>query len=93
MKEKPAYYHVFALREKTVLAALQTRKPVGPQRGRKPKIDLEGIDRWYVQEAKDFRDLSEVRAATRLSTIATCLNLRRTVRERVEKAGVLIERW
>ncbi len=91
MKKQNAYYKVFALKDKTIVLVLQTRKPVGPRGGPKPKIDEDGIHTWFPETAMDYQHLPKAAAASRHTTIATCLNLKRILRERVESRLTTVE--
>jgi|WetSurMetagenome_2_1015567.scaffolds.fasta_scaffold152494_2 hypothetical protein len=81
MREKKAYYSVFALKDGTIWFATQRRKP---GRGSKPKIDENGIFNWYLDELDAGEDFTATAKVVRGATIATCLNMKRVVREYVE---------
>lgn len=85
MRPKKIYYWVSALRDHTILAALEKRKQGATKTRRAPRVDPEGIYYWSFDTAKDFRHLTEAQCAARHTTIATCLNIRRIVRERIER--------
>ncbi|MEE8153890.1 MAG: hypothetical protein V3T53_02900 [Phycisphaerales bacterium] len=47
MRTKPAYYTVFALKDGTVMSAVQTRKPLKAQLRPRERVDVDGIWRWH----------------------------------------------
>jgi hypothetical protein len=91
MKMKQVYYSVHALPDGTVWLGIPTRKPRATKYGGTPKIDEEGVCDWYFEKPKEQLGLNEARKTVRLVCIATCLNMRRLIRERIEERFTALE--
>lgn len=85
-KRKPAYYSVHALRDGTIWFAAQVRKP---PKNKKPKIDEDGVCRWFLDETEPCR-LSDSGKSVRHTAVAVALNTKKLIRDRVEKKLDLI---
>ena len=84
MGKQNVYYKAFVLKDGTVLVGMPSRKP-GPKtlRNFHSNIDDDGVW-WNIQE--NFKQIEDYKQEARLvvhSTIATCLNIRRIVREQI----------
>ena len=84
MRKRKAYYTVFALRDGTIHAVSQTRKPRKSSARPRPRIDEDGVHTWYMDNMVSAKDIAEWMRGSYHSTVATCLNTKRIVRERVE---------
>lgn len=83
MRRKPAYYLTYGLKDGTITAVLQTRKPLKKSLRRGEKIDEDGVYRTYVHECSDYQDLEDRHYVTRHVALAGRLNTRRAIRELV----------
>jgi hypothetical protein len=92
MSSKTAYYSAHALCDNTIYLAVQTRKPRKSNAEPNPQIDEEGIWRWYIEKLDDDSGLTERGAMLRNICVATCLNVRRIVRQKVESRLGVIEK-
>ena len=84
MRFLPVYYSVFALKDGTVITPLPTRKPRKTKYSRAPKIDEEGIWRWYLEKRERLDDVPDRFWTAFVVNVGTCLNVKRIVRQRVE---------
>ncbi|HOW71085.1 MAG TPA: hypothetical protein PKY77_10830 [Phycisphaerae bacterium] len=84
MAEQKAYYSVFGLKDGIVWLATQQRKPVRSRTWGRPQIDEDGIYSWFVDKVGDGENMTDQAKVAKGTTIATCLNMKRVVREQVE---------
>ncbi len=84
MPEKRVYYWVDGLKDGTVCLAFVTNKPRKCNALPRQRIDEDGICRWYFTDPEEARRFTEWGKSVWHSSIATCLNMRRVVREQVE---------
>lgn len=91
LKRKKAYYYVHALRDGTIWLATLSRKPRKKPR-QKLEIDEDGIYDWWLDEDIPH-NMTDWAKSVRWGTVATALNVRRTVREQIEpKLNAVLER-
>ena len=81
---RKVYYSVFALKDGTIYAVCQGRKPRKTRDSRAPKIDEDGIHTWYLGTPIAPFKMEEWERAAYHSTVSTCLNMKRLLRNRVE---------
>ncbi|MEX1098003.1 MAG: hypothetical protein WED34_18315 [Planctomycetales bacterium] len=81
-KFQKAYYSAHSLRDGTIWFAVQTRKP-RKSRHFTPKIDEDGIHRWFIDEDEP-QGISDWGKAVRHGAVANHLNAKRLVRQQVE---------
>lgn len=84
MRLKKAYYSAHALCDGTIYLGVQTRKPRPTRNGGEPQIDEEGIHQWFLDPVGERPHFNEFGNLLRNVCIATALNTRRIVREKVE---------
>ena len=80
MRQRPAYYAVFGLKDGTIFGALQTRKPLKKSLHPGERIDEDGVYRWFVYKANKFQNLSDREVIMRHVGMAGRLNTRRAIR-------------
>ncbi len=85
MRLRKTYYTAFALRDGTICAVLETRKPRKHRYSRTPKIDADGIHSWLRYNFRRPIDFPDLQRVTWSSSIANCLNTKRIIRLKVEK--------
>lgn len=79
-RKQPAYYSVFAVRDGTVWHAMSERKPGGMA---PCDIDEDGVFRTFVDRLGEETRYTDVAKVVRGATLATCLNVKRVLRQRV----------
>lgn len=79
--EQKTYYSVFAVRDGTIWHASTRRKPGGMPPG---AIDADGVFNTFVEKLGEEDQYTPVAKVVRGGTLATCLNLKRVLRNRVE---------
>ncbi len=79
MRKQPVFFSAHALRDGTIWLAVPVRKPQNDR-----DIDAEGVCRWFIDKVGENPGLSDLGNATRNICIATCVNVRRVLREKVE---------
>jgi hypothetical protein len=84
MRLHKVYYSVFALKDGTVLVACPTRKPPQKRGSRGPRIEEEGICKWFPEKWERLDQMSDRQWTAFQSVVATCLNTKRIIRTRVE---------
>ncbi len=82
-KKKPVYYHVFVAEDGTILDVRQTYKPRKSSMRPRIKIDEDGVHTEWTQSLDDWNSFSDWAKGSYTTTMATRLNLRRTLRELV----------
>ncbi len=92
MRYRKAYYTVFGLKDGTIWFAIQKRKPYAGPSGSRVRIDQDGIFEWYAESVEEESSFTGTAKIVRGATLATCLNLRRTIREMVEHRLEKLER-
>ncbi len=78
MRKQKSYYWVFGLKDGTIWLAMHKRKPGG-----RTRIDEDGIFNWSIEKVDDDRSYTDTAKVVRGATIATCLNMKRLLREHV----------
>jgi hypothetical protein len=81
VKKQPTYCSVFAVKDGTIWHASTKRKP---DRAAASDIDEDGVFNTFVEKIGEEAVYTPVARLVRGSTLATCLNLKRTLRNRVE---------
>lgn len=84
MRLHKVYYNVFALKDGTVLFSCPTRKPYSKRGSRGPRIDEEGICKWFPEKWERLGQMPDRTWTAFQSIVSTCLNMKRIVRMRVE---------
>ena len=79
--EQKTYYSVFAVRDGTIWHASTRRKPGGMPPG---DIDADGLFNTFVEKLGEEDQYTPVAKVVRGGTLATCLNLKRVLRNQVE---------
>lgn len=92
MRRKVAFYQVFAVKDGIIWHATQTAKPPGIGRRGGPKPDEDGVHLWYVDDLRTHEPFTPTAKVVSAATIATCLNIKRALREQVEQRLERIER-
>ena len=82
MRSKKVYYMVFGLKDGTVFGVLPVRKPRKTKYSPAPKIDADGVCRFFVEDVVP-RDLPDWEKSAFHTAIATALNVRRILREQL----------
>jgi hypothetical protein len=83
MRFRKVYYQVSAMHDGTILFVLPGRK-LGSGLRRKPKIDEDGVCKWFLGTWNNFREMDDKNWIAVMTTLANCLNLKRVLRERVQ---------
>jgi hypothetical protein len=83
VRKQQAYYWVFAVKDGIIWYASPKRKPIPSTVCRRPKIDQDGVFRWSIGKMDEDAHYTPVAKVIRGATIATCLNVRRLLRETV----------
>jgi hypothetical protein len=84
MKTNKAYYNVHVTRDGIIVFAFERRKPM-KRRGRSaPKIDQDGVCEQFLDDPNETARYSDWGKGTRMTAIATHLNVRRLLRDFVE---------
>lgn len=83
MRFRKVYYQVSAMHDGTILFVLPGRKP-GSGLRRKPKIDEDGVCKWFLGTWNNFREMDDKNWIAVMTTLANSLNLKRVLRERVQ---------
>lgn len=91
MRKAKSYYSVFALKDGTVWFATEKRKPRASRTRKQVRIDEDGIFEWYIESPGEQESFTQIAKIVRGATLATRLNLRRTIREMVQPSLVLFE--
>jgi hypothetical protein len=87
-----AYFSVFALKDGTIYLVNATRKPRKTKHSSAPRIDEDGIYNWYLEKEVVPKDMVDWLKGSFHSTVSTCLNVKRIVRQQVEpKLGQLAQ--
>jgi hypothetical protein len=94
LEPKKAYWRVQATRDGIIWFAYQTRKPTKRGRQKEPEIDEDGICDWYYEpNDKNSERLTDWAKTLWHVSLATALNMKRTVRlqvstrlDKIEKA-------
>jgi hypothetical protein len=81
MRPKPAYYSVFAIKDGTIVFAMQTRKPPKNSLDRGQCIDEDGIHRWFITNKESYTQCPDREVIIRHLAVAGRLNTRRSSRE------------
>jgi hypothetical protein len=84
VKFKKTYYSVTALQDGTICFAFQSRKPVKSSAWGKPRIDEDGIHKWYFEKQDEAQRYTDWGKGVHHSAIVHCLNTKRIIREQVE---------
>lgn len=80
--EQKTYYSVFAVRDGTIWHASTRRKPGGMPPS---DIDADGVFNTFVGKLGEEDQYTPVAKVVRGGTLATCLNLKRVLRNQVER--------
>jgi hypothetical protein len=84
VRTQKAYYRVFALKDGTIYLVIPSRKPRKTKYSSPPKIDADGICTWFIDNKVEPRDLPEWQCGAWHTNVATCLNVKRIVRQQLE---------
>lgn len=90
MKTKPAYYSVHVTKDGTIVLAMPCPKPHQSPRSRRPEHDEDGCRGWYPWDLRKT-NFSEMGKTVALGALASHLNLKKTLREKVEPRLQTIE--
>lgn len=92
MRLHKVYYSVFALKDGTILFSRPTRKPYQKRGSRGPRIEEEGICKWFPGNWERLNKMPDRDWTAFQSVVSTCLNVKRIVRMRVESRFDVLDR-
>lgn len=85
MRRQAAFYQVFAVKDGIIWHATQTAKPSGIGRRGGPRPDEDGIHLWHLDDLRTHEPFTPIAKVVSAATIASCLNVKRALREQVEQ--------
>jgi hypothetical protein len=85
VRMQKAYFSVFALKDGTIYLVNPTRRPRKTKYSSAPRIDEDGICNWYLEKEVLPRDMVDWLKGSFHSTVATSFNVKRIVRQQVER--------